>query len=169
LTPDFCGQEQAIDTVIAAEPDVYNHNVETVARLYDLVRPQAKYNRSLDLLTHVKEKAPGIYTKSGLMVGLGEEFSEVVALLQDLRVAGCDLLTIGQYLQPSPHHLPVTRFITPEEFVAYKEAAVQAGFVHVESGPFVRSSYRAHELFTLIGAGAYDSGHGSKFGYSDER
>lgn len=147
LTPDFCGQEQAIDTVIAAGPDVYNHNVETVARLYDLVRPKAKYSRSLDLLRHVKKKAPGIYTKSGLMVGLGEEFSEVAALLQDLRVAGCDVLTIGQYLQPSPHHLPVKRFITPEEFVAYKEAAVQAGFVHVESGPFVRSSYRAHELW----------------------
>ena len=127
LTPDFCGQEQAIDTVIAAGPDVYNHNVETVARLYDLVRPEAKYSRSLDLPRHVKEKAPGLYTKSGLMVALGEEFSEVVAVLQDLRSAGCDVLTIGQYLQPSPHHLPVKRFITPEEFSAYKEEAIQAG------------------------------------------
>jgi lipoic acid synthetase len=147
LTPDFCGQEQAIDTVIAAGPDVYNHNVETVARLYDLVRPQAEYSRSLGLLRHVKEKAPGIYTKSGLMLGLGEEFSEVTAVLRDLRAAGCDCLTIGQYLQPSPNHLPVNRFITPEEFTAYKEIAIQTGFVHVESGPFVRSSYRAHELW----------------------
>jgi lipoic acid synthetase len=147
LTPDFCGQEQSIDTVIAAGPDVYNHNVETVARLYDLVRPQAKYSRSLGLLRHVKEKAPGIYTKSGLMLGLGEEFSEVAAVLRDLRAAGCDCLTIGQYLQPSPNHLPISRFITPEEFAAYKEIAIQTGFVHVESGPFVRSSYRAHELW----------------------
>ena len=147
LTPDFRGQEQAIDTVIAAAPDVYNHNVETVARLYDTVRPNAKYSRSLRLLEHVKEKAPGIYTKSGLMVGLGEESGEVVAVLQDLRAAGCDLVTIGQYLQPSPHHLPVQRFVPPEEFAAYKEAALRLGFTHVESGPFVRSSYHAHQLW----------------------
>ncbi len=147
LTPDFCGQEQAIDTVITAGPDVYNHNVETVARLYAAVRPEANYSRSLGLLKHVKEKAPGIYTKSGLMVGLGEEFGEVVAVLQDLRAVGCDCLTIGQYLQPSSGHLPVKRFVPPEEFTAYKERAIQLGFVHVESGPFVRSSYRAHELW----------------------
>ena len=158
LTPDFCGQEQAIDTVIAAGPDVYNHNVETVARLYDLVRPEARYRRSLDLLKHVKEKSPGIFTKSGLMVGLGEEFSEVASVLLDLRAAGCDCLTIGQYLQPSPDHLPVKRFITPEEFASYKEAAIQAGFVHVESGPFVRSSYRAHELWNTA-AGRETASH----------
>jgi lipoic acid synthetase len=147
LTPDFCGQEQAIDTVIAGRPDVYNHNVETVGRLYAIVRPQASYRRSLDLLKHVKEKAPGIYTKSGLMVGLGEEFDEAMAVLQDLRAAGCDCLTIGQYLQPSPQHLPVARFVTPEEFALYKEDALKLGFIHVESGPFVRSSYRAHDLW----------------------
>jgi lipoic acid synthetase len=158
LTPDFCGQEQAIDTVIAAGPDVYNHNVETVARLYDLVRPKAIYSRSLNLLRHVKAKAPGIFTKSGLMLGLGEEFSEVVAVLQDLRSVGCDCLTIGQYLQPSSAHLPVKRFITPEEFAVYKAEAIRAGFVHVESGPFVRSSYRAHELWNTA-AGRETASH----------
>jgi lipoic acid synthetase len=147
LTPDFRGQEQAIDTVIAAMPNVYNHNIETVERLYDTVRPGAKYSRSLRLLEHVKEKAPGIYTKSGLMLGLGENANEVVTVLRDLRDVGCDIITIGQYLQPSPLHLPVQCFIPPEEFAAYKEAAVRLGFTHVESGPFVRSSYHAHELW----------------------
>jgi lipoic acid synthetase len=147
LTPDFCGQEQAIDTVIAAAPDVYNHNVETIARLYDPVRPKASYSRSLGLLKHVKDQAPDIYTKSGLMVGLGEEYDEVLTVLDDLRSAGCDLLTIGQYLQPSPQHLPVKRFVPPEEFATYKEKAIEMGFVHIESGPFVRSSYHAGALW----------------------
>jgi lipoic acid synthetase len=147
LTPDFRGVEQSIDTVIAAQPDVYNHNMETVERLYAVVRPLASYTRSLELLRHVKDRAPGIYTKSGLMVGLGEEFGEVAALLEDLRGVGCDVVTIGQYLQPSPNHLPVQRFVTPDEFVSYKEEALRLGFLHVESGPFVRSSYRAHKLW----------------------
>lgn len=147
LTPDFRGVEQSIDEVIAAQPDVYNHNMETVERLYAVARPQASYSRSLDLLRRVKDRAPGIYTKSGLMVGLGEEFGEVAALLKDMRAAGCDVVTIGQYLQPSPRHLPVLRFVPPEEFASYKEEALRLGFIHVESGPFVRSSYRAHELW----------------------
>ncbi len=148
LTPDFGGQEWSIDIVIAAGPDVYNHNLETVNRLYPAVRPDAQYERSLNLLQRVKDQTPRIYTKSGLMVGLGEEFEEVVAAMSDLRRAGCDTLTIGQYLRPSPQHIPIARFIAPEEFASYKEKALQLGFVYVESGPYVRSSYHAHKLFS---------------------
>lgn len=151
LTPDFKGREQAIDTVITAGPDVYNHNMETVQRLYAVVRPGAQYDRSLNLLQRVKIRAPRIYAKSGLMVGLGEEFQEIVAAMADLRTMGCDVLTIGQYLRPSPQHLPVARFVHPDEFASLKEQALQLGFMHVESGPFVRSSYHAHELFNLGG------------------
>ncbi|MGD0152275.1 MAG: lipoyl synthase [Thermacetogeniaceae bacterium] len=147
LTPDFQGVERSIDIVITANPDVFNHNIETVERLYTVVRPGANYRRSLDLLKYVKEKAPGIYTKSGLMVGLGEKFYEVVAVMEDLRHAGCDVLTVGQYLRPSPQHLPIRRFVPPEEFDAFKERALQIGFLHVESGPLVRSSYRAQQLW----------------------
>lgn len=155
LTPDFQGNLEAIDTVIEARPDVYNHNIETVQRLYPVVRPRADYRRSLELLKHVKEKEPGIYTKSGLMVGLGEDFDEVVAVMQDLRSVGCDVLTIGQYLQPSKDHLPVGRFVPPEEFALYKEKALKLGFVYVESGPFVRSSYHAHKLWEKTGDEIY--------------
>jgi lipoic acid synthetase len=147
LTPDFQGLGQSIDLVVAARPDVFNHNVETVERLYTAVRPGAEYRRSLDLLKRVKERAPGIYTKSGLMVGLGEQFDEVVAVMKDLRQAGCDILTIGQYLRPSKRHLPIKRFVPPEEFDALKERGLLVGFLHVESGPLVRSSYHAQELW----------------------
>ncbi len=147
LTPDFKGLAQSIETVVTANPDVFNHNIETVQRLYAVVRPEADYRRSLDLLSYVKEKAPGIYTKSGLMVGLGESFGEVAAVMGDLRHAGCDVLTIGQYLRPSPRHLAIRRFVPPEEFDAFKERAMQIGFLHVESGPLVRSSYHAQELW----------------------
>jgi lipoic acid synthetase len=147
LTPDFQGLERSIDLVVTANPDVFNHNVETVERLYAVVRPSAEYRRSLDLLKYVKEQAPGIYTKSGLMLGLGEQFDEVVDVMKDLRQVGCDVLTVGQYLRPSPRHLPIKRFVPPEEFDVFKEKALMMGFLHVESGPLVRSSYHAQELW----------------------
>ncbi|MBC7218475.1 MAG: lipoyl synthase [Candidatus Caldatribacterium sp.] len=146
LVPDFLGSEEALDTVLAARPDVLNHNVETVPRLYPLVRPQADYRRSLWLLARAKEKAPEMLTKSGLMVGLGETREEVEAVLRDLREVSCDIVTIGQYLRPSVHHLPVSAYIPPEEFEYYREYALRLGFSGVASGPFVRSSYRAEEF-----------------------
>lgn len=150
LTPDFQGRAAAIDTVTDGLPDIYNHNVETVPRLYPDVRPGADYRRSLNLLARVKERAPEIYTKSGLMVGLGENVNEVETVLKDLRTAGCDLITIGQYLQPSPRHVPIARYVTPEEFAAYRTAALELGFRQAEAGPFVRSSYRAKESLSYL-------------------
>jgi lipoic acid synthetase len=147
LTPDFGGAAAAIDAVVAARPDVYNHNVETVPRLYPHVRPLADYRRSLDLLARVEAVDPSIVTKSGLMVGLGEEAEEVAAVMRDLRSVGCRALTIGQYLQPSRAHLPVTRFVPPEEFAAWREEGLALGFQAVASAPFVRSSYLAREVF----------------------
>lgn len=146
LVPDFQGSEEALDTVLAARPEVLNHNVETVPRLYPLVRPQADYARSLRLLERAKEKAPDILTKSGLMVGLGETRKEVEEVLRDLRKARCDIVTIGQYLRPSVHHLPVASYVPPEEFEYYREYALRLGFSGVASGPFVRSSYKAEEF-----------------------
>lgn len=146
LVPDFQGKEEALNTVLAARPDVLNHNVETVPRLYPSVRPQANYKRSLWLLGRAKEKAPDILTKSGLMVGLGETREEVEGVLKDLRSVQCDIVTIGQYLRPSVRHLPVASYIPPEEFEYYREYALRLGFLGVASGPFVRSSYRAEEF-----------------------
>lgn len=146
LVPDFQGSEEALDTVLAARPEVLNHNLETVPRLYPLVRPQADYARSLRLLEKAKNKAPGILTKSGLMVGLGETRKEVEEVLRDLRKARCDIVTIGQYLRPSVHHLPVASYVPPEEFEYYREYALRLGFSGVASGPFVRSSYKAEEF-----------------------
>ncbi len=152
LIPDLQGDEQALETVIAAKPTVINHNIETVPRLYDEVRPMAIYERSLELISRVKRKAPEIFTKSGLMVGLGEEKAEVLQTLGDLRDAGCDMLTIGQYLAPSKNHHPVIRYVTPEEFAEYKKEAEAMGFLMVSSGPLVRSSYMAEETFGRIEA-----------------
>lgn len=146
LVPDFQGKEEALDIVLAARPDVLNHNVETVPRLYPSVRPQANYERSLWLLGRAKEKTPDILTKSGLMVGLGETREEVESVLKDLRGVQCDIITIGQYLRPSVRHLPVASYIPPEEFEYYREYALRLGFLGVASGPFVRSSYRAEEF-----------------------
>jgi len=146
LTPDFGGRSDALDCVLDARPDVYNHNVETVPRLYPRVRPQASYERSLDVLRRAGERRGEILTKSGLMVGLGEGSDEVGAVLRDLRRVACDLLTVGQYLRPSPDHLPVERFVTPEEFEAYQREAERLGFLAAASGPFVRSSYEAGAL-----------------------
>jgi lipoic acid synthetase len=143
LIPDFKGNWQALAEVVAAQPDVLNHNLESIARLYYKVRPQAKYERSLDLLWRVKQLDPSRRTKSGVMVGLGEEPDEIVNTMRDLRQAGCDLLTIGQYLRPSPQHLPVVRYYHPEEFADLQRQGAALGFIHVEAGPLVRSSYHA--------------------------
>lgn len=146
LTPDFLGNHAAIDRVIEARPEVFNHNTETVPRLYHRVRRNADYQRTLDLLARVKQRAPDMQTKSGLMLGLGETIDELFEVLADLRGVGCDLLTLGQYLQPSPAHLPVERFVPPEEFDEIGERARKLGFALVASGPFVRSSYHAGEM-----------------------
>ncbi len=145
LIPDFQGKAEALKVVLAARPDVLNHNIETVERLYKPVRPGSRYRRSLELLQASKQMAPDIPTKSGLMLGLGEEWDEILDTLQDLRDHLVDLITIGQYLRPSPRHLPIARYYTPEEFARLKEMGAAMGFRHVESGPFVRSSYHARE------------------------
>lgn len=150
LTPDFLGNREAISRVIASRPDVFNHNTETVPRLYHRVRRKADYQRTLDLLRQVKEEAPDMPTKSGLMLGLGETVDELLEVLVDLRAVGCDMLTLGQYLQPSPEHLPVERYVPPEEFDEIGELARRLGFGMVASGPFVRSSYHAGEMAAEI-------------------
>lgn len=145
LIPDFEGNWEALATVIEAGPAVLNHNIETVPRLYPRVRPKAQYTRSLELISRAKALAPAAATKSGLMVGLGETFDELVAAMSDLRSAGCELLTVGQYLRPSPKHLPVERYYEPAEFEALAAEGRALGFAHVEAGPLVRSSYHAAE------------------------
>ena len=146
LTSDFRGNRRAISRVIEARPDVFNHNTETVPRLYERVRRNAEYSRTLNLLKQVKDEAPNMPTKSGLMLGLGETIEEVLDVAADLRSVGVDLLTIGQYLQPNPESLPVERFVPPEEFDDIGEKCRQLGFSLVASGPFVRSSYHAGEM-----------------------
>jgi len=146
LTSDFGGNPESVDTVADALPDVFNHNVETVPRLYAEVRPGAEYSRSLQVLARVKERRPDMPTKSGLMLGLGETHDEVVAVMRDLRAVGCDMLTLGQYLRPSSKHVPVAEFVTPAEFEALAVEARVLGFSAVSSGPFVRSSYHAGEM-----------------------
>ncbi len=149
LTPDFQGDETSIRTVLEAGPDVYNHNIETVRRLQAVIRPQASYGRTLALLAQAAAWRPAPAVKSGIMVGLGETDDEVVEALKDLHGAGCRLLTIGQYLQPSRNHRPVDRYVPPEQFVRYAGIAKEIGFLGVASGPMVRSSYRADELLRL--------------------
>jgi len=148
LTPDFKGEESPLRTVLAARPDVFNHNLETVPRLSRAVRPQASYQRSLDVLARAKAFAPATVTKSGLMVGLGETPDEVAGVMADLRAAACDLLTIGQYLQPTRGHLPVIEYVAPQIFADYAKVGRELGFRHVAAGPFVRSSYHADESFS---------------------
>jgi len=145
LIPDFKGDEAALRTVLDARPDVLNHNIETVPRMYRMARPGGRYDRALQLLDRSSRYAPGIPTKSGLMVGLGEEWDEVVETLRDLRTAGCQIVTIGQYLRPSLANLPMSRYYAPAEFAELKRIGMELGFGHVESGPLVRSSYHAHE------------------------
>ena len=151
LIPDFQGKEEAIRMVVEARPEMLNHNTESVPRLYRVVRSGARYERTLRLLEYAKEVDPKAVTKSGVMVGLGEEMHEVLQVYRDLAAVGTDVLTIGQYLRPSKDHLPMTRYYTPEEFAFMKEAALAMGFRHVESGPLVRSSYHAHEQAASTG------------------
>jgi lipoic acid synthetase len=150
LTPDFRHKEGAIERVAAARPDVYNHNVETVPRLYRKIRPGASFAHSVALLGRVKQCEPATFTKSGLMVGLGEQRDEVLAVMDELRAADVDFLTIGQYLRPTPRHAPVARYAPPAEFAAYREAALQRGFLLVSSSPLTRSSYHADRDFERL-------------------
>jgi lipoic acid synthetase len=145
LIPDFQGLEEPLKIVLDAHPDVLNHNTESVPRLYRVVRSGARYQRTLDLLENAKKLSPGVVTKSGVMVGLGETSEELIEVFRDLGTRGVDILTVGQYLRPSKDHLPIARFYAPEEFVYLKDQAMRFGFRHVESGPLVRSSYHAHE------------------------
>jgi lipoic acid synthetase len=148
LIPDFCGNWDALQTVIDARPDVLNHNIETVPRLYLPVRPQGKYERSLELLRRAKDA--GLTTKSGLMMGLGETDDEVRQVMRDWRAASCDLVTLGQYMQPTPQHLPVDRWVTPDTFKQLHEEGMAMGFTNVFSGPLVRSSYHAGEQAAAV-------------------
>jgi lipoic acid synthetase len=150
LTPDFRGKELALEAVVDAGPDVFNHNLETVPRLYPTIRPGARYYHSLRLLDRAKQLRSDIFTKSGVMVGLGEERSEILQVMDDLVSAGVDFLTIGQYLQPTPRHAPVDRFVTPEEFEDYKRIGLAKGFLRVASSPLTRSSYHADEDFEAL-------------------
>jgi lipoic acid synthetase len=145
LIPDFQGSKDALQAVLDAGPDILNHNAETVPRLYRMVRSGGRYARTLELLSRARAYAPGIPTKTGVMVGLGEERGELVHAFRELRGAGCEILTVGQYLRPSAAHAPVARYYHPDEFRELKEVALGLGFVHVEAGPLVRSSYHAHE------------------------
>lgn len=148
LIPDFKGEEEAFEIIMKIPPDILNHNIETVPRLYHAVRPQAKYSRSLELIKWFTEK--GLNTKSGLMVGIGEQPNEVLETMRDLKTHGCNILTIGQYLQPTKNHLPVDRFVHPDEFQLYKEEGMKMGFKVVESSPLVRSSYHADEQAEIL-------------------
>jgi len=152
LTPDFLGKEGALETVVTARPDVFNHNLETVPRLYAEVRPGARYFHSLRLLDRVKRLNPATFTKSGMMVGLGEDKTEVLQVMDDLRAAEVDFLTIGQYLQPTIKHHAIARFVTPEEFRSYRSFALGKGFLLVSASPLTRSSYHAGEDFARLRA-----------------
>jgi lipoic acid synthetase len=145
LIPDFKGNREALGIVVRARPDILNHNLETIERLYRIARPGGRYPRALELLRSAKEMDPTLLTKSGLMVGLGEEWDELLVAMRDLRTQGVDILTVGQYLRPSADHLPIARYYTPDEFAELKRLGVAMGFRHVESGPLVRSSYHAWE------------------------
>jgi lipoic acid synthetase len=150
LIPDLQGNWQALKTIVEAAPDVLNHNMETVSGLYPRVRPEAIYERSLELLKQAKNLNPQLPTKSGIMVGLGESRKELVQVWDDLLASGCDILTLGQYLQPSKNHLPVERFVDPEEFAELEQEALARGFAGVAAGPFVRSSYQAEKLYRKV-------------------
>ena len=150
LIPDLCGNWDALALILESEPEVLNHNIETVPRLYKRVRPQGEYERSLFLLQRARAIAPWVYTKSGIMVGLGETDAEVRAVMQDLRSLDCDIITIGQYLQPSQKHLGVKEFVTPAQFESWRQFGESLGFLQVVSSPLTRSSYRAHQVRELI-------------------
>jgi lipoic acid synthetase len=153
LIPDFRGVWPALECVMEARPDILNHNLESISRLYYCVRPQAKYDRSLELLQRAKEMVPAVFTKSGMMLGVGEADGEIVQSMTDLRAVHCDILTLGQYLRPSAQHIPVRRYVPPETFAALKRLGAEMGFQHVEAGPLVRSSYHADEQVPRPSAG----------------
>jgi lipoic acid synthetase len=150
LIPDFKGDRAALKTVLEARPNVLNHNLETVRRLYPVVRPQAGYDRSLEILRYVTENYPQIPAKSGLMLGLGETRDEIIGTLSDVLHVGCRILTLGQYLQPTKAHLKIERYLAPHEFTELKDIALEMGFGEVASGPFIRSSYRAKEIYHAL-------------------
>lgn len=154
LIPDFKGSDVALRIVVDAKPDILNHNLETVTRLYRIARPGGRYERALELLGRIKQMDPAMLSKSGIMVGLGEQWDELKTAIRDLRSVGCDILTLGQYLRPSQNHLPVARYYTPDEFGELKDFAQSLGFRHVEAGPLVRSSYHAWEQAERAGATA---------------
>jgi len=156
LIPDFKGVWPALERVMEARPDILTHNMESIERLYYYVRPQAKYDRSLELLRRAKAMAPGVLTKSGMMLGVGEEDEEIVQSMTDLRSVDCDILTLGQYLRPSAQHIPVRRYVPPETFAALKRLGLEMGFQHVEAGPLVRSSYHADEQVHRPSAGGHE-------------
>ncbi|MGV3278410.1 lipoyl synthase [Rickettsiales bacterium LUAb2] len=152
LTPDFLHKKGAMEIVVEAEPDVFNHNTETVPRLYRLIKPKARYFNSLNLLWRVKQMAPNMFTKSGIIVGLGEENPEIIQVMDDLRSANVDFLTIGQYLQPTPYHASIDRYVSPDDFNMFKEKAIKKGFLMVSSSPLTRSSYHADQDFAELRA-----------------
>ncbi len=162
LIPDFQGHEAPLRTVLEARPDILNHNTETVPRLYRHARPGGRYARALELLDRARRWAPDIPTKTGLMVGLGETWDELVEVFNDLRKVDCQILTVGQYLRPSQAHLPMVRYYTPDEFSELKRIALDLGFGHVESGPLVRSSYHAHEQAESFDKGRRTEGKGQR-------
>jgi lipoic acid synthetase len=153
LIPDFMGNEASLQIVMDAKPDILNHNLETVERMSDRVRSKAKYRRSLELLERSKKMQPAIPTKSSIMLGVGEEWDEILQTMDDLRAVDCNIMTIGQYLQPTKKHLNVLKYYTPEQFAELKQEGMRRGFSHVESGPLVRSSYHAHEQVQAAGKG----------------
>ncbi len=157
LIPDFKGNPEALRIIVAAQPDILNHNLETIARLYRIARPGGRYTRALELLRTAKEMNPDLLTKSGLICGLGEEWDELLVAIRDLRAQGVDIITLGQYLRPSEQHLPIARWYTPDEFAELKRYGMSLGFRHVESGPLVRSSYHAWEQVEAAAAGAATS------------
>lgn len=150
LTPDFQGNITSIDKVIETNPDIFNHNIETVKSLYSKVRPQAEYSRSLEFIKNIKEANPEIYTKSGFMVGLGETYDEIIELLKDLKEYNCDIVTVGQYIQPTKNHLKVQKYLTPQEFEKIKQDALSIGIKYPVAAPLVRSSYKAKECFAEL-------------------
>jgi lipoyl synthase len=150
LIPDFCGNWEALEIVVRSKPEVINHNTETIPRLYRRVRPQGNYQRSLSLLQHIRQLAPSIYTKSGIMVGLDETDEEICQVMRDLRAVDCNILTIGQYLQPSQKHLPVKEFVTPDRFEVWAKFGEEIGFLQVVSSPLTRSSYHAEQVRELM-------------------
>ena len=157
LIPDFKGNPEALRIIVAAQPDILNHNLETIARLYRIARPGGRYTRALELLRTAKEMNPDLLTKSGLICGLGEEWDELLVAIRDLRAQGVDIITLGQYLRPSEQHLPIARWYTPDEFAELKRYGMSLGFRHVESGPLVRSSYHAWEQVEAAAAEAATS------------